>query len=419
MKRFNIIALSLLTAAAGLTSCELNKDLFGSDSNKQDSGALEVSVSVKQPGATRASGTTDTSLYPVKIEGTSTNLDYASVSAMPASITLPVGDYTVSSHTPGSLDKKMDTPYYAGSALMTITKDITTTTTVTCKMKNSRVKLNYGTDFLSNFQSWTITVDDGSATALSYDSSDKSPKEIYWTFEENTVTSLTINVRAKTTAGNTVSESRSFKKSNATEKYDDVTDYFAGGDAIVINMGTVASSTGTITGITINTNITFENHDEIVEIPVDDGTTPVDPGDPDDNTPTITLPADFSYKAGDASSRPSSANAVFNTPAGLKSAVVVISTTSSDFRTTLAEVNMGGNLLTGVELVGNSSFDDLFSSVGLEDKAPVAGATQYTFPVGAFFMFLDMYPGEHKFDITVTDNNNATVNGSLTITVTE
>ncbi len=417
MNRIKIFA-TLFAAGFFLTSCELSKDLFGVETDDVLSGALEVNVTVKQPNITRGGDGVDTSLYPVKIEGENVLLEYATLAEMPQSVRLSVGDYSVSSHTPGTLEKKMTAPWYAGVSEMTITKDITTTTTVTCRMKNSRIKLNYGSEFLSNFESWTITVDDGSTTALSYDDSDKSPAAVYWKFEDNTVTSIIVNVRAKTKDGNTVSDTRTFRKSNATEQYDDVTEYFAGGDAIEINMGVVAASSGAVTGITINTNISFENYDEYVEIPVE-GEGPSTPVDPGTSAPSIVLPADFTYSASNISSRPASADAVLKAPKGLKSAMVVISTTSDSFKATLAEADMGGNLLNGVELVGNKSIDDLFESVGLSDRAPVAGVTEYTFPVGAFFTFLDIFPGTHQFRITLTDNENSSAGGTLTITVTE
>ena len=80
---------------------------------------------------------------------------------------------------------------------------------------------------------------------------------------------------------------------------------------------------------------------------------------------------------------------------------------------------MNGNLLQGVELVNNSRIDVLFESVQLEDRSPEPGVTEYKFPVGAFFTFLDMFTGTHKFHITVTDNKDNDVSDTLTITITE
>lgn len=416
MKMKSNIFTMLLPVALILGSCELGRDLFGTAETDARTGALEVDVAVRQPNVTRA-GSEDTSLYPVSIVGDGVELHYPSLAQMPQSVRLSVGDYTVSAHSPGTLEKKMTQPWFSGSSDLTISKDITTTTTVTCRMANSRITVNYGPEFLAGFQSWTITVDDGSTTALSFDEGDKAPAPVFWKFEDNTVTAIVVNVRAKTKDGNTISDTRTFKKGNASQQYDDVTDYFAGGDAIEINMGVVAASTGTVSGISVTANISFENHDEYVEIPVGGGETPSGPGASDG--PSMALPDNFAYSAANISSRPSSADAVLRTPKGMKSAVVVITTTSPAFEATLAEVDMGGNLLEGVEMVGNKEFDGLFEGVGLPDKAPVAGATEYTFPVGAFFTFLDMFTGTHSFQITITDNEDATATGTLTITVTE
>lgn len=422
MKQFNIIALTILTTLS-LASCELKNELTGNNSDKVVTGTLELGVSVRQPGSqTRATSEVDN--FPVVITGTSTEVsdvlkEYASVSEMPASISLPIGKYAVSSHTPGELQKKMDSPYYGGSVSMTISKDITTSADVICKMKNSRIQLNYGDDFKASFQSWTITVDDGSSTVLSYTDENKEPSPIYWYFDEDAVSAITVNIRATTTEGNTVSENRVFKKSDAAEKYDDVTDFFNGGDALEIKMGTVTSSTGNVDGITINTTITFENHDEVVEIPVNGEETPEpEPGEDTGNGPTIQLPADFSYSQS-GEGKPDNADAIIKTPAGLQSAVVKIVTSSEAFEQTLKDVDMGGKLLDGIELVQNTKIDELFANVELSDRSPVAGATEYKFPIGAFFTFLDMFSGTHKFYITVTDNEGKTAAKVLTITITE
>ena len=48
MKLINIIALSIV-AILGLASCEMKNELTGSLVSKEDTGALELGVSVKQP----------------------------------------------------------------------------------------------------------------------------------------------------------------------------------------------------------------------------------------------------------------------------------------------------------------------------------------------------------------------------------
>ena len=184
-------------------------------------------------------------------------------------------------------------------------------------------------------------------------------------------------------------------------------------------------------GIQITITLFNSVKNENVEIPVNPGTDGGDTEEPgtgedggdegeeNENAPTIDLPADFSYSASTGDGKPASADAWLYTPAGLKSAKVRIETTSDAFEATLNEVDMGGNLLEGVELVNNTGIDNLFAGVELEDCSPKPGVTEYKFPVGAFFTFLDMFPGTHKFHITLTDNEDVTVSDVLTITITE
>lgn len=434
MKPLHIFLLGT-AAMLSLASCELKNELTESPVNKEATGAIELGVSVKQPvSQTRVDATgIDTNTYPVVIRstnGTTTGVvyEYNTLFEMPASVTVPVGQYTISSHTPGTLEKQMDTPYYAGSTDITVSKDIASKTDIVCRMANSRIQLNYGEDFKEAFSEWTITIDDGGEMAMAFTQDELEAAPVYWAFSEN-ATAITVNIRAKTTAGNTVTDRRVFKKSDASENYEEVGDVFTGGDALEINMGTVTSSTGELEGIDISTNITFEDSSEAVEIPTTDETEepeePTDPSEPGEGeegtgeTPSLELPADFSYSSTTGAGKPENADAYIKTPNGLKSAIVKIETTSENFKGTLQDVDMGGNLLNGVELVNNTAIDDLFAGIGLEDKSPEPGVTVYKFPIGAFFTFLDMFQGVHSFHITVTDNQNITISDVLTITVTE
>lgn len=437
MKLFNIIALGAL-AVISLASCEQMRDeLANNNVAKTDMGVLELGVSVKQPSAQTRAEEISTENFPVTITGTSSEVinilrEYNSVGEVPATISLPVGTYKVYSHTPGEIIKKMDSPYYDGSTELTITKGITTESSVICKMKNSKIKLNYGDDFKGVFQSWNITLDDGSNTALAFKHDDTAPTPIYWYFDEDAVTTIKVNIRATTIGGNTVSESRSFKKENAAEKYDDVTEFFTGGDALEINMGTVTSSNGEVTGITVTTNITFEDNGETVEIPTEDNT-PVNPEpeptpDPEPapaDGPTLELPTDATYSISDESSIPASADALIKATDGLESIVVKITGGNEAFDALLIDLKMDNqSFITGVDLIGNSEFDTLLKNVDESLAAPRDGATEYTFPIGVFFTFLNMTGATdsgkaHEFNIVVTDKNGKTANGTYKVTITE
>lgn len=406
-----------------LASCEMKNELTGSLTDKADTGALELGVSVKQPvSQTRADASDiDTNTFPITVKGTSAEVDtivrnYNTLAEMPASITVPVGTYNVSSHTPGTLEKQMTAPYYSGDTEVTVTKDITSSVNVVCRMANSRIQLNYGEDFKKAFSEWTITIDDGSEMALSYTQENLNPEAVYWYFGDN-VTAIKVNITAKTTAGNTVTQSQTFRKADASENYEEVGDNFTGGDALQINMGTVESATGTVTGITIKTHITFEDESESVEIPI--GPTPG--GDP----VTLDLPDDVTYSIEEGTA-PSSADAYIASEAGLDKIVVTITAGNDAFQAILVDLTMDGQSFLaengGVDLIDNADFGNLVSTVG--STAPKDGDTSYKFPIGAFFTFLDMTgatdPGkQHEFHITVTDKNGETANGVFKVTINE
>ena len=433
MKLTNIIALST-AAILCLASCEMKNELTGSLVSKEDTGAVELEVSVKQPVSQTRAEEVATNNFPVTIQGTSTGVtdvlkEYATADEVPSSITVPVGEYTISSHSPGTLEKQMNAPYYAGSTNITVTKDIASQVDVVCRMANSRIQMLYGEDFKEAFSEWTITIDDGSEMALSYTQANLTPNAIYWHFDDN-VTAITVNIKAKTVEGNTVTESRTFKKSDAAENYEEVGDTFTGGDALEIKMGTVESSTGDLTGITITTNITFENESESVEIPTTDPEEPEEPGGEDPEEPgegavTLNLPADVTYSisAGDA---PASADAYIASEAGLDKIIVTITAGNDAFQAILVDLTMDGQSFLaengGVDLIDNSDFGNLVSTVG--SQAPTDGTKEYTFPIGAFFTFLDMTgatdPGKsHEFHITVTDKNGETATGVFKVTINE
>lgn len=420
MKIFNIFTLGALFVCT-FSSCEMKKELLSGLEESYEMGALELDVTVKQPVSnSRAESNVPTNDFPVVIQGTSEGIEdvkkeYNTVDGVPETIQVPVGNYNVSSHTPGELQKKMDAPYYAGNTDITVTKDIETVANVVCKMANSRIQVNYGDEFKTSFKSWTITVDDGSETALTFTNEDENPAPVYWLFGEN-VKSITVNITATTTSGSTVKDRRVFTKSDASENYEDVGDAFTGGDAIEINMGVTESTTGNVTGITINANITFENHEDTVDIPIG----PIPGG-----KVTLNLPADVTYsiEAGDA---PASADAYIASEAGLDKIVVTIVAGNEGFQAILVDLRMDGQSFLsengGVDLIDNSDFGNLVATV--DSQAPTDGCKEYTFPIGAFFSFLNMTgatdPGKsHEFHITVTDKNGEEATGVFKVTINE
>ena len=421
-------------AALALVSC-VSEDL--SKNAGKDSGRLQIGVETQDPLKTRADAYTVTN-FPVTIyneDGTTKLQSYDAVSAMPEQILLPTGTYLLEAHTPGVMERIMSAPYYKGTELSVIQKDVTTQSTITCKMANTSVSVHYDQDFLDLFTSWTITFDDGTDNAISFTNEDgEAPSAIYWDLGEG-VEKLIVNFRGVNRDG-TITAKNELTKSQATETYDGQSANFAGGDAVVVNFTPVEATTGYVT-IGITATIFGQAAEEVpavVQI-VDNGTfTPDDgngdepnPGDDpqpgDDNAITLTLPAPLAFAMGEgAELDPSLGDVHIAAEKGIKSLVVIAESSSEDMTASLEA--MGGGygldfLNAGVEVVGNSGLVSFFSMLGKNLSVPAEGDTTYDFPVGNFFSLLDVMAGTHTFHLTATDLEGNTKTGAVVITVNE
>lgn len=420
-------------AALALVSC-VSEDL--SKVGGKDAGRLEIGVETQEPLKTRADVYTVTN-FPVTIyneDGTTKVQSYEAVSAMPEQILLPTGTYLLEAHTPGVMERIMSAPYYKGTELSVIQKDVTTQSTITCRMANTSVTVHYDQDFLDLFTSWTITFDDGTDNALSFTNEDgDTPAALYWDLGDG-VEKLTVNFRGVNKDG-TITAKNDLTKSQATETYDGQSTNFAGGDAVVVNFTPVEATTGYVT-IGITATIFGQNAEEVpavVEI-VDNGTfTPDDGGnDPqpgvnpqpsDDNAITLTLPAPVTLSADEsATADPSSGDVAMTAEKGLKSVSVKVDSSSDEMMEQLAAVAdeyAGVDLVNGCEVVGNQNLVAFLGSLGKTITVPAEGDTEYTFPVGQFYLFLGILPGTHNFIMTVTDMEGNTKTGTVVVTITE
>ena len=105
---------------------------------------------------------------------------------------------------------------------------------------------------------------------------------------------------------------------------------------------------------------------------------------------------------------------------GIKSIMVKMTSTSADMMSSLADLagNYDGvDFATGAEVVGNQNMVALFAELGQTLSVPSEGDLEYTFPIGNFFTFLSVLPGDHNFALTITDMQGGTKNGKLKLTV--
>lgn len=442
MKLFNTITACLLLCA-GLVSCEMKDELKGSGAGTSEVGYLNLGVAVnasQNSVVSRADNANDdgenvgvavsADEFPVTITGVtdpSYSKEYESYAALKAEnggkVELPIGEYTVTAHSNAELEPQMATPYYEGTTPIKITAGVESSAEVKCTMKNMKIQLTYTANFLAKFESWDITINDGSDNILNFDETDKNPAAVYWLVAEN-VTEIKVVITATPMGGGQeVTESRLLSKPEGSN--------WAGSDALTIQMeeNTSEDPTGIQgSGITINASVSFDEDSEDVPVTVKPGgsTEEPDEGEGDDNEdpespvtnnkPTVTLPQ-MIYTLPD--DKDADADVLIQTAlkeessdeyVGLKNIVVKIIPGNQGFKDALDLIkDMADFTGEGVDLVGNTSVEPLLQFIAPSLKVPVENAPNYSFPVGAFFeTLLDIgTTGEsaHVFEIMVTDNN--------------
>ncbi len=412
----------------GVSSC-VNEEFPTTDAKQ---GSVSLDVDHLKPSATRAIETAD---FPVAIydaEGNKEVASYDKASLVPKQIKMSVGNYYAVAHTPGVMDKIMDKPYYSGRDDFEILPNINTVSTVVCRMANGSFKINFSDDFAGSFTNWTISIDDGTSSAIiyTYEKDGWTPPVTYMAFEEK-VEVLNVNFTGTTTSGNRIAASNKLTKKAASEQYDSDNPYFSGGDAIEIEFRPVESTEGDITGITLKADIQFEESEEDFEMEVQDNTSAGgdDEGGNEDtpggneggNSDAITLNLPQNMTIG-FDTDPSLGDTYIASKNGLKSIKVKMSSTSEDMVASLQALTEnydGVDFINGAEVVGNQEMTRLFGDLGQTLAVPAEGDTEYTFPIGNFFILLAVLPGEHTFTLTITDMNGNTKDGVLKLTAVE
>lgn len=431
MKLFNTITACLLLCA-GLVSCEMKDELKGSGAGTSEVGYLNLGVAVnasQNSVVSRADNANDdgenvgvavsADEFPVTITGVtdpSYSKEYESYAALKAEnggkVELPIGEYTVTAHSNAELEPQMATPYYEGTTPIKITAGVESSAEVKCTMKNMKIQLTYTANFLAKFESWDITINDGSDNILNFDETDKNPAAVYWMVAEN-VTEIKVAITATPMGGGQeVTESRLLSKPEGSN--------WAGSDALTIQMeeNTSEDPTGIQgSGITINASVSFDEDSEDVPVTVKPGEEPPTPT-PDPELPSVTLPQNAYTLPADASKN---ADAVITSTAegGIQSVKVQIVGGNDGF----ADITSTMGFADGLELVGNTDLGPVISTIVQGLEMPQAGDTSYTFPVGGFFEILQQMGATtaedgHVFNITVTDANG-TASESLSVKVTE
>lgn len=409
-----------------LASCTNENDyLDGANRGTMSLGVDKLMPKPKNAGVkTRAVETVD---FPVAIYSLTDNkefISYDKASMVPNRLVMPVGRYYATAHTPGAMEKIMSEPYYFGREEFEIMKAVNTEATVTCRMANGSFTVRFSDDFQQAFSDWTVSIDDGTVSAIVYTSERDgiTPATKYMVFEENTA-SLRVNFVGTTTKGSRIVTNNVLTKKNASEEYESDSEYFSGGDAIVINFRPVESTEGDITGINVTANISFEETEEDFDMEVEDanqggGETPDNPDEPGGDTKAITLnlPSNMTV---DFTTDPAAGDTYMAAENGFKSIIVKMASTNADMVSSLEDLSAGygTDFINGTEVVGSQNLVDMFSALGQTLNVPAEGDKEYTFPIGNFFTMLAILPGDHTIELSVTDLKGNVKKGQVVLTV--
>ena len=430
MNKLNIFALSAALVAC-VSSCELKDELTGDRNTSTEMGMLDLSVAV-QGEQSRAEETVPAAgdMW-VEVTGTEEGVEpvYNGLySEMENPMRVPVGTYTVKAHTQGEIQKQMSTPYYGGEAELDIQKDITDEATVTCKVMNTKVQLNFAEGFEGKFSDWTVTLDNGKESVLTF-TSETAP--IYWYLAEDAVATLVLNFTGTTVPAEgenpqQILWQKSFSKSDA-DNVDNDNSNFTGGEFLNITLdvndeGTDEDPRPQISfGIDVDLTWNTEDGEQTVQIPVEDVTVPVEPGGDEDPE----QPEDSAITIGDNGTGyltdgvtvtqggpyPKDVAVVMNVKNGIKNLYVKIATTNSIFKGMVKDMGLVDG--DGMDLASEDA-----SGLSALFKLPEAGATDYTFTMSdTLFGMLGNFAGKHDFTLTVIDAEGNQQSATLTINI--
>jgi hypothetical protein len=435
MKNKNKWMLGALLIGA-LASCEMKDELTGTTTSSQEMGALELDLSVLEPGS-RAINLAEQ--FPVHItcpddlDNPEKNKEFTSYSSMENPVQLPVGDYIVSANTAGDIFPIMTTPYYKGSEPLTISAGSTEQVEVVCKMANTKIKLDLPEDF-ETFQNWMITFDAGESKTLTFgtsgDMDGDGSSALYWYLGEEGAQTITMNITATTSEGVEVSQSETFSKSDVEESYEDDENNFVGGDALNIKIDVTdepidpnpdePEETKPEISFGVTVDVTFNNTNESVTIPVTPGvsgggesTGGETGGEGEEDAPITISDNGTGYLTNGVTvaggKYPTDVAVVMNAKNGIQNVYVKIATTNSTFEDMVRDMHLvdgDGMDLASEGAAGLASFFPL----------PQTGATEYTFTMSeTLFGLLANFAGKHDFMLTVIDAEGNQESATLTI----
>lgn len=408
----------IVSAAAilSLAACEKeNSFVFDTENGQLDCKSLDVDYINDQ---TRAAGISVND-FTINFINTATSeiVRTFKYSAMPELVTLPVGNYKVAASFGDNPVADWDAPFYFGNSDFSIkVGEITDNVDpVECTLSNIRVSVNIDDLGLGIVDDdWKVIVRAGKEGELEFNNS-KAGKHGYFRYVEgsNTITA--------TFSGTVDGESIEGK----TYTFNDA----AAGNAYGINFNINRPNNVDPGDITINDDITIDatitikdvtqtvNPDEQEDKPlVDDmrpvdGSTTTDPEPGTDPEPTVKGPV----------ITPTSEGLILNEPYTIGDNPACAFTVTSEKGIQELTIDIVSDKLTPQELestglsdhldlVNPGSFADTLTGLGFPNGEAVKGQNSVNLEISSMFLGLlsALGPGDHKFNLTVTDADGTT-----------
>ncbi len=329
---------------------------------------------------------------------------------MPEVVALPVGDYTVDAIYGENHPNKWENPYYLGDTDFSIeagkiTEDLEP---VVCKLSNIRIKVQFGPVLAQKMSADSkVEVKVGQTGSLDFTKGEERAGYFAYTPGSQTITA-TFN---GTIDGDQISETKTYDDASAGNIYNINFMLHTPGD----------DESGDVDG-NVKVDATIDHIDVIRDVdpdedyqqddmrPTEDNgedpnppTPPVNPDDPNKKGPEITAEAPIDLqKTNDVSGGSTVVlNVVSNAENGITGFEVDIDSEKLNAEV-LEEVGLSAHL----DLVSPGDLADGLSELGL--PVNVGGEKDVKFDISSFMSLLTIYPGIHKFHLTVTDENGTT-----------
>lgn len=430
--------------ALGLASCEMKDELLDKGGNASgEMGVLDLSLAVNAANnvVTKAAVDEGTEVNGPTVSADGFELDIANADGSykktheydpeNTTIELPVGEYTVTAHSPGECEATSTAAYYSGKQSFEITAGETKPVSVVCKMANTKIQVTFDNSLKDAFKSWTVTVTPVGVQDMAYpfegtSANFKQPDAIFWMLPDN-VRTIRAEFQGVNSEGKNVTVSYSFEKPVEADS-----EYWTGADALAIKVNsqeTTEDNPSGVNGVTIDAEVTWDELEDNVTIPVEGTPTePTDPSEPGtdepdepatgDAEPSVSFPKNTYTLPADASAN---ADAVITASEGATLTSVKVTIEGDGMFGTIIGGILNGDFLTGLELVGNTELTTMLAGVGVSVPSLSEGQSSYTFPVGSFFNLLSALPSDspdgHVFKIDVTDSANKTASATLSVIV--